>query len=184
MTFHPTPLAGVVLVEPRVFGDSRGFFMETYRADRFKEGGIDLPFVQDNHSRSLGNTLRGLHYQIEHPQGKLVRVVAGEVFDVAVDLRKGSPTFARWHGERLSADNRLQMYIPPGFAHGFCVLSEAAEVIYKCTDTYAPQGERAIRWNDPELAIDWPVANPLLSAKDADAPTLAEMRDELFVYLG
>lgn len=183
MNFRPTPLDGVLIVEPRVFEDPRGFFMETYRADRFKEGGIDLPFVQDNHSRSGPDTLRGLHYQIEQPQGKLVRVVAGEVWDVAVDIRKGSPTFGRWFGERLSAANRLQMYVPPGFAHGFCVLSDAAEVIYKCTDFYAPGGDRAIRWNDPELAIDWPLEEPVLSAKDAAAPTLAEARDELFVYL-
>jgi dTDP-4-dehydrorhamnose 3,5-epimerase len=182
--FHPTPLNGVVLIEPRVFEDARGFFMETYRADRFKEGGIDLPFVQDNHSRSCKGTLRGLHYQIEHPQGKLLRVVSGEIFDVAVDLRRGSPTFTRWHGERLSSDNRLQLYIPPGFAHGFCVLSDSAEIVYKCTDVYSPGGERAIRWNDPELAIGWPVAEPLLSSKDAAAPSLAEMADELFVYLG
>jgi dTDP-4-dehydrorhamnose 3,5-epimerase len=158
--------------------------METYRADRFKEGGIDLSFVQDNHSRSCKGTLRGLHYQIEHPQGKLLRVVSGEIFDVAVDLRRGSPTFTRWHGERLSSDNRLQLYIPPGFAHGFCVLSDSAEIVYKCTDVYSPGGERAIRWNDPELAIGWPVAEPLLSSKDAAAPSLAEMADELFVYLG
>jgi len=182
--FHPTPLAGVVRVEPKVFEDPRGFFMETYRADRFKEAGIDLPFVQDNHSRSLKGTLRGLHYQVGRPQGKLLRVVSGEVFDVAVDLRKGSPTFARWHAERLSSDNRLQLYIPPGFAHGFCVLSDMAEIVYKCTDVYAPGGERAIRWDDPELAIDWPVKEPLLSAKDAAAATLAEMRDDLFAYLG
>jgi dTDP-4-dehydrorhamnose 3,5-epimerase len=184
VTFHPTPLNGVVLIEPRVFEDARGFFMETYRADRFKEGGIDLPFVQDNHSRSLKGTLRGLHYQIERPQGKLLRVVSGEIFDVAVDLRKGSPTFAQWHGERLSSGNRLQLYIPPGFAHGFCVLSDTAEIVYKCTDVYSPGGERAIRWNDPELGIEWPVAEPLLSPKDAAAPSLAEMADELFVYLG
>jgi dTDP-4-dehydrorhamnose 3,5-epimerase len=177
MKFHPTPLPGVVLVEPTVFSDPRGFFMETYHAPKFAEAG-----VQDNHSRSVKDTLRGLHYQIERPQGKLVRVVAGEVFDVAVDIRRGSPTFGRWHGVNLSADNRLQLYVPPGFAHGFCVVSDTADVIYKCTDVYAPKGERTIRWDDPELAVAWPVARPLLSEKDAAAPTLAEMADDLFVY--
>jgi dTDP-4-dehydrorhamnose 3,5-epimerase len=182
MKFHPTPLPGVVLVEPTVFSDPRGFFMETYHAPKFAEAGISEAFVQDNHSRSVQDTLRGLHYQIERPQGKLVRVVAGEVFDVAVDIRRGSPTFGRWHGVNLSADNRLQLYVPPGFAHGFCVVSDTADVIYKCTDVYAPKGERTIRWDDPELAVAWPVARPLLSEKDAAAPTLAEMADDLFVY--
>jgi dTDP-4-dehydrorhamnose 3,5-epimerase len=182
MKFHPTPLPGVLLVEPTVFTDPRGFFMETYHAPKFAEGGISESFVQDNHSRSVKDTLRGLHYQIERPQGKLVRVVAGEVFDVAVDIRQGSPTFGRWHGVNLSADNRLQLYVPPGFAHGFCVVSDTADVIYKCTDVYAPKGERTIRWDDPGLAIAWPVARPLLSEKDAAAPTLAEMGDDLFVY--
>jgi dTDP-4-dehydrorhamnose 3,5-epimerase len=180
--FHATPLPGVVVVEPQVFEDARGFFMETYHAPKFAEAGISEAFVQDNHSRSVKDTLRGLHYQIERPQGKLVRVVAGEVFDVAVDIRQGSPTFGRWHGVNLSADNRLQLYVPPGFAHGFCVVSDTADVIYKCTDVYAPKGERTIRWDDPELAVAWPVARPLLSEKDAAAPTLAEMADDLFVY--
>jgi len=178
--FHPTPLAGVVRIEPTVFTDPRGFFMETYHAPKFAAGGIAAAFVQDNHSRSVRGTLRGLHFQVGRPQGKLVRVVAGEVFDVAVDIRRGSPTFGRWHGVNLSEENRLQLYIPPGFAHGFCVVSDTADVIYKCTDVYSPQGERTIRWDDPALAIAWPVPEPLLSEKDAAAPTLAEMGDDLF----
>ena len=182
MNFLPCPLPGVLRVEPDVFADPRGFFMETYHADKFAAGGITLPFVQDNHSRSVKGTLRGLHFQIQRPQGKLVRVVAGEVFDVAVDIRRGSPTFGRWHGETLSAENRLQLWVPPGYAHGFCVLSETADVIYKCTDVYAPGGERTIRWDDPTLAIRWPVSSPLLSAKDAAAPTLEGLGDDLFVF--
>lgn len=182
MRFRPTPLEGVLLVEPEVFSDPRGFFMETYHAPKFAAGGIDAPFVQDNHSGSVRNTLRGLHYQLERPQGKLVRVVAGAVFDVAVDLRKGSPTFGRWHGLELSADNRLQLWIPPGFAHGFCVLSDTAEVIYKCTDVYVPGAERTLRWDDPDIRIAWPVAEPLLSEKDARAPGLKDLAGDLFAY--
>jgi dTDP-4-dehydrorhamnose 3,5-epimerase len=182
--FHATPLTGVVLVEPRVFEDARGFFMETYHAPRFAAAGIRLPFVQDNHARSVKNTLRGLHFQVTRPQGKLVRVVAGKVFDVAVDLRRGAPTFAQWHGAVLSAENRLQIYIPPGFGHGFCVLSDTADVIYKCTDVYDPAGDRAIRWDDPQIAIDWPVTDPILSPKDAAAPTLDAYTGELFPYAG
>ncbi len=169
MNFLPTPIPEVVVVEPKVFGDHRGFFMETFRADRFAEHGITLPFVQDNHSRSTQGVLRGLHYQIKQHQGKLARVIVGEVFDVAVDLRKGSPTFGRWVGEILSAENRKMLWVPPGFAHGFYVLSEAAEFLYKCTDYYAPEHERCVRWDDPELAIDWPLldgVSPQLSAKD------------------
>jgi dTDP-4-dehydrorhamnose 3,5-epimerase len=182
LKFRPTALPGVVLIEPTVFQDARGFFMETYHAPRFAAAGIDVAFVQDNHSRSVRNTLRGLHYQIVRPQGKLVRVVAGEVFDVAVDLRRGSPTFARWHGAVLSAANRLQLYIPPGFAHGFCVLSDVADLIYKCTDIYAPEGERTIRWDDPRIGLAGPVAAPVLSPKDAAAPALDALGDDLFVY--
>jgi dTDP-4-dehydrorhamnose 3,5-epimerase len=182
--FHATPLPGVVLVEPRVFEDPRGFFMETYHGPRFAAAGIAQKFVQDNHTRSVRNTLRGLHFQVTHPQGKLVRVVAGEVFDVAVDLRRGAPTFARWHGVRLSAENRMQIYVPPGFAHGFCVLSDAADVIYKCTEVYDPTGDRSIRWDDPTIGIDWPVTDPLLSAKDAAAPTLDAYTGDLFSHAG
>ena len=171
MKFTPTEIPSVVLVEPTVFGDERGFFIESWERRKFAAAGIDADFVQDNHSRSVRGTLRGLHYQIEQPQGKLVRVTSGEVYDVAVDVRRASPTFGRWVGAVLSADNRRQLWIPPGFAHGFYVTSDAAEFQYKCTDFYAPAHERTIRWDDPDLAIDWPVpagARPLLSPKDAD----------------
>lgn len=167
-----TPLAipDVVLIEPKVFGDDRGFFYESYNRQAFKEAtGLDVDFVQDNHSRSVGSVLRGLHYQLPpKAQGKLVRAVAGEVFDVAVDIRKESPTFGKWVGEVLSAENKKQLWIPPGFAHGFLVLSEIAEFLYKTTDYYAPEYERCIRWNDPAIAIDWPLSGePTLSGKDA-----------------
>jgi dTDP-4-dehydrorhamnose 3,5-epimerase len=164
----PTAIADVLLIEPKVFGDPRGFFLESWNAKSFAEAGIAATFVQDNHSRSPRGVLRGLHYQIRQPQGKLVRVVAGEVFDVAVDLRRASPTFARWVGERLSADNKRMLWIPPGFAHGFLVLSESADFLYKTTDYYAPEHERVLAWNDPELGIKWPLAGtPTLSGRDA-----------------
>ena len=168
MHITPTALPEVLLIEPKVFGDDRGFFFESYNRRAFAEAaGIDVDFVQDNHSRSARNVLRGLHYQIEQAQGKLVRVVAGEVFDVAVDIRRSSPNFGKWVGMRLSADNKRMLWVPPGFAHGFLVVTEAAEFLYKTTDYYAPQHERCIAWNDPELAIDWPLAGaPVLSAKD------------------
>jgi dTDP-4-dehydrorhamnose 3,5-epimerase len=170
----PTTLPGVVLLELDVFGDHRGRFMETFRADRYREVGIDLPFVQDNFSSSSKGILRGLHYQLRSPQGKLVHVTRGEVFDVAVDIRRNSPTFGRWFGALLSADNHRQMWIPPGFAHGFLVTSEHADFVYKCTTTYAPADERAIAWNDSELDIAWPLtADPILSPKDSAAPRLA-----------
>ncbi len=165
-----TELPDVLLIEPRVFGDERGFFMETWNARTFAEAGLDAQFVQDNHSRSAAGTLRGLHYQIRQPQGKLVRATVGEVFDVAVDLREGAATFGRWVGERLSADNKRMLWVPPGFAHGFLVLSEVAEFQYKCTDFYAPEHERCIRWDDPNLSIDWPLPagkQPVVSDKDA-----------------
>lgn len=184
MKFHATTLMGVVRIEPTVHEDGRGFFMETYHGPRFAAAGIAMPFVQDNHSRSVKGTLRGLHFQVGRPQGKLVRVVAGEIFDVAVDLRRGSPTYCRWHGERLSEANRLQIWVPPGFAHGFCVLSEAADVIYKCTEVYDPAAERALRFDDPAFSIDWPVADPVLSPKDAGAPTLDGYEGELFDFAG
>ena len=166
----------MLLIEPQVFGDSRGFFMETWHAEKFAAAGLDCNFVQDNHSKSVQGTLRGLHYQIRKPQGKLVRVISGEVFDVAVDLRKSSPFFGRWVGEILSAENKKMLWVPPGFGHGFYVLSSEAEFVYKCTELYAPEDERCIRWDDPELAIAWPLLGqpPLLSAKDLAGVSLAE----------
>jgi len=167
-----TAIPDVKLIKPAVFGDERGFFMETWNAKAFKEAGIDADFVQDNHSRSIKNTLRGLHYQIKQPQGKLVRCTRGEVFDVAVDIRKDSPFFGKWVGEILSEENQYQLWVPPGFAHGFLVLSESAEFQYKCTDFYAPEYERAIHWKDKSLGIDWPLANgeqPRVSLKDDQA---------------
>ncbi len=170
-TFESTSLAGVVITVPKVFGDARGFLMETYKRSEFEAAGLPMTFVQENHSRSSAGTLRGLHYQREpKAQGKLVRVVRGEVFDVAVDIRKGSATFGRWVGVTLSADNRTSMYIPPGFAHGFCVVSPDAEVIYKTTEEYAPDLELGIRWDDPALGIDWPIATPTLSERDRQWP--------------
>jgi len=174
-----TELAGVVVIEPDVHADGRGFFLETYHAARYSEHGIDGPFVQDNHSRSTGGTLRGLHLQLRRPQGKLVRVVEGEIFDVAVDVRLGSTTFGRWIAVSLSADNFRQCYVPPGFAHGFCVVTPIAQVEYKCTDLYDPQSEIGIAWNDPALAIPWPVRDPILSSRDRHHPTLAEQADRL-----
>lgn len=162
-----TRLPGVLLLEPKVFGDARGFFMESYNKREMSEAGIAQDFVQDNHSRSAKGVLRGLHYQIRQPQGKLVRVASGEVYDVAVDMRRGSPSFGQWTGMRLSAENKLMAWIPPGFAHGFYVLSDVAEFLYKTTDYYAPEHERSLLWNDPALAIDWPLdGEPGLSEKD------------------
>ena len=177
MKFVQTLLPGVVIVEPDVFRDARGFFLETFHAARYREGGIQYDFVQDNHSRSVRGTLRGLHAQRRRPQGKLVRVVQGEIFDVAVDIRPRSPTFGRWEGARLSAENFRQIFVPPGFAHGFSVLSETAEVEYKCTDFYDPKDEIGARWDS--AGIDWPIERPLLSPKDAALPTLAELRLKL-----
>ena len=172
-----TRIPDVKLIKLRVFGDERGFFMETWNARVFAEVGIDVTFVQDNHSRSVQHTLRGLHYQIQQPQGKLVRVTRGEVFDVAVDLRKRSPTFGQWVGEMLSEQNRHQLWVPPGFAHGFYVMSDIADFQYKCTDFYAPQHERCIQWADETLAIDWPITNgisPSVSTKDAEGTAFSE----------
>lgn len=168
MNVIQTALPGVLILEPKVFGDERGFFFESFNQKTLAErAGIATPFVQDNHSRSARNVLRGLHYQIRQPQGKLVRVTAGEVYDVAVDIRKSSPAFGKWVGASLSAENKRMMWVPPGFAHGFLVLSDYAEFLYKTTDYYAPEFERSIAWNDPDLAIDWPLdAEPQLSAKD------------------
>ena len=177
MKFITTSLPEVIKVEPAVHRDGRGYFMETWQLQRFRDGGIDDQFVQDNFSQSSKGTLRGLHYQIEQPQGKLVRVVSGEVFDVAVDLRKSSPQFGQWVGEVLSARNRHQLWVPPGFGHGFLVLSETAQFEYKCTDYYAPEFERSIRWDDPDIDIDWPLdpgQRPNLSEKDTVAPFLTD----------
>jgi len=177
MNFITTEIPDVILIEPRVFADERGFFMETWHKQKFLKGGIDADFVQDNHSRSVQGTLRGLHYQVKRQQGKLVRVILGEVYDVAVDIRRGSPTFGKWIGFYLSAENKRMLWIPPGFAHGFYVTSDVAEFVYKCTDFYAPKHERCIIWNDSNLGIQWPLINgmaPVLSAKDAKGIRLEE----------
>jgi dTDP-4-dehydrorhamnose 3,5-epimerase len=174
MQLIPTAIPDVLILEPKVFGDHRGFFLETYRREVFEKAGIP-DFVQDNHSKSSRGVLRGLHYQIQQPQGKLLRVVQGEVFDVAVDMRRSSPTFGQWVGEILNTGNKRALYVPPGFAHGFYVLSETAEVIYKCTTYYAPQYERSLLWNDPAIGIKWPLgAEPLLSDKDRNGVLLID----------
>jgi len=175
MNVIETSLNGVVIIEPKVFGDDRGFFLETFQAERYREqAGIDLEFVQDNHSRSQRGVLRGLHFQINKPQGKLVRVVRGEVYDVAVDINPESNTFGQYVGVHLSEDNKRQLWVPPGYAHGFVVLSETADFEYKCTDYYDPTDEGSIIWNDPQVGIEWPVSEPTLSTKDAAATTLAQ----------
>src|SRR5262249_17157972 len=178
MKVYQTILPDVRLIELPFFADPRGFFMETWQAERYRQVHLPGLFVQDNYSYSLRGVLRGLHYQLKHPQRKLVYVLQGEVFDIGVDMRQGSPTFGRWVGEILSGDNHRQLYIPPGFAHGFCVLSEVAHFLYKCTDFYAPEDEYGLRWDDPALAIDWPVSEPLLSAKDRHYPTLSTVPQE------
>lgn len=174
MKLIETPLEGVVIVQPPVFGDDRGFFMETYHALKFRDAGLPEIFLQDNHSRSARGVLRGLHYQEPNPQGKLVRVTRGAVFDVAVDIRRSSPRFGSWFGVELNEENRMMLWVPPGFAHGFCVTSDIADVVYKCTVLYEPQHDRNIAWNDPSIAVDWPVKEPSLSARDAAAPLLAD----------
>ena len=177
MKISHSKLKGCVIIEPRVFDDERGFFLETFQAVRYEqEAGIDLPFVQDNHSRSAGGVLRGLHFQKTKPQGKLVRVVRGEVYDVAVDIRKGSATFGEWEGIILSEDNKKQFWVPPGFAHGFVVLSDIADFEYKCTDYYDSSDEGSILWSDPDLDIPWPIVNPELSTKDESAKRLVDLR--------
>ena len=176
MQVRETAIPGVLIVEPRVLRDARGFFVETYHADRYAAAGIGDAFVQDNHSRSQRGTLRGLHWQWRRPQGKLVRAVEGEIFDVAVDLRPESPTFGRWVGVTLSADDFRQLYVPPGLAHGFYVTSANAQVEYKCTDVYDPEGEQGMRWDDPDLAIAWPLSKPpILSARDQRHPSMREL---------
>jgi len=174
MKVTPLEIPDLLLVEPKVFGDDRGFFMELFHAKRYADAGIPGPFVQDNYSRSARGTLRGLHFQEPQGQGKLVQVFAGSVYDVALDVRRGSKTFGQWVAVELSAENRRQLWIPPGFAHGFCVTSDTADFHYKCTTLYAPETERCIAWNDPDLAIPWPVSEPLLSPKDLRAPRLKD----------
>lgn len=176
MNVLKTNLPGVLVVEPKVFGDDRGFFLETFHAGRYEQHGLPQGFVQDNWSRSVKGTLRGLHFQQPHGQGKLVFCTRGAVWDVAVDVRKGSPTFGQWYGLELSEANKKQLWIPAGFAHGFCVTSDSADFQYKCTELYAPEHEQAVAWNDPDLAIPWPVTGPLLSKKDSAAPRLKDAK--------
>jgi dTDP-4-dehydrorhamnose 3,5-epimerase len=171
-----TRLPGVILVEPKVFGDARGHFFESYHAARYAEAGIASEFVQDNVSRSVKGTLRGLHFQDPHPQGKLVYCARGAVFDVAVDIRKGSATFGKWFGAELSEDNHRQMWVPPGFAHGFCVLTDTADFFYKCTDFYHPEHDRGVAWDDPDIGVVWPVESPILSEKDRKLPRLRDLQ--------
>jgi dTDP-4-dehydrorhamnose 3,5-epimerase len=180
--FSQTALPGVILIEPDVHRDSRGFFVETYHAEKYRAGGIAEAFVQDNHSRSVRGTVRGLHLQVRQPQGKLIRVIEGEIYDVAVDVRKGSPTFGQWVGLALSAENFRQSYIPPGFAHGFSVVSEIAQVEYKCTALYDPGGEIGIAWDDPAVGIRWPVERPILSERDRGNARLEALAERLPIH--
>ncbi len=183
-TFKRLEIPDVILIQPKVFGDERGFFMETYKASEFKKNGIDYDFVQDNHSRSQKGVLRGLHYQLKPmEQGKLVRCVKGRIWDVAVDIRKGSPWYGKWVAVELSEENKLMLWVPPGFAHGFVALEDGTEVIYKVTKEYAPELDRGIIWNDPDLAIDWPIENPVLSEKDGNLPKFKDAENN-FVYGG
>jgi dTDP-4-dehydrorhamnose 3,5-epimerase len=178
MRFIDTPLQGIILIEPDVHEDLRGYFLELYHTDKYAKAGLPSRFVQDNFARSVYGALRGLHYQGSHPQGKLVTAMEGTIFDVAVDIRKDSSSFGQWYGVELSAENKRQVYIPPGFAHGYCVLSKTAAVMYKCTDFYVPDDERGIIWNDPAVNISWPISSPLLSAKDRLFGTLARSRQQ------
>jgi dTDP-4-dehydrorhamnose 3,5-epimerase len=182
MNFIPTALTEVVVVEPDIFRDERGFFLETFSRAKYARAGIDCEFLQDNHSQSRRDTIRGLHAQRHHPQGKLVRVVIGAILDVVVDIRRESPTYLKWISVKLSSANFRQIYVPPGFAHGICITSDFAEIEYKCTDYYDPSDELRIAWNDPAIGIKWPVRDPILSDKDRDAPTLAEQQDFLPLY--
>lgn len=184
MKVTATELPGVMVIEPTVFVDQRGFFLETFNAERYGAAGLPTHFVQDNHSSSVKNTIRGLHYQLRKPQGKLLRVIRGVVFDVAVDIRRGSPFFARWIGVELSADNKRQIWIPPGFAHGFCVTSDGAEVEYKCTDVYAGDDQHGVAWNDPTIGVGWPISSPILSEHDRTFLTLGAARSDLPRYPG
>ncbi len=178
MKILPSSLPEILIIEPSVFQDERGFFMETYQQRRYTEAGIESVFVQDNLSYSVRGTLRGLHYQVKHAQAKLIQVIEGTIFDVALDIRRGSPSFGQWTSVHLSAENKRQLFLPQGFAHGFCVLSESAQVVYKCTDYYAAEDEGGVLWSDPALAIDWPISKPLLSEKDSQLPLLADIPPE------
>ena len=184
MKIKPSRIPEVLVIEPDVINDERGFFMESWHKQKFAEQGMAVDFVQDNHSYSAQGVIRGLHYQLRRPQGKLVRVVTGSVFDVAVDIRRGSPTFCQWVGVELSADNKRQLYVPPGFAHGFCVLSDTANFLYKCTDYYAPNDEYGIMWNDPTIGISWPNGDFVVSEKDAGNGLMDNMSDVLPLYQG
>ena len=177
MEFEQTKIPEVILIKPTVIEDHRGFFMESYHIEKFKLGGIDCTFVQDNYAKSVQNTLRGLHFQVKYPQAKLLRCLKGKVFDVAVDIRQGSPFFGKWVGEELSEDNKYQLFIPQGFAHGYYVMSETAEIAYKCSEIYHPQDEQGILWDDPDIAIEWPVKNPILSKKDKHWPLLKDLHE-------
>jgi len=184
MNLIKTRLPGVLIIEPRIFGDARGFFLETWNCERYRAAGFpDVAFVQDNHSRSQKGVLRGLHFQLNHPQGKLVQVTTGAVFDVAVELCPESPVYRQWVGTELSGENHRQLWIPPGYAHGFCVLSDVADFQYKCTEFYYPEDESGVLWNDPDIGIDWPVREPLLSHKDAALPGLADISREQLLKL-
>lgn len=182
MKITPTNLPGVLILEPRVWDDGRGFFLETFNAERFASVGLPTHFPQDNFSRSVRGTLRGLHYQLRRPQGKLISVLSGHVYDVVVDIRRGSPTFGRWFGKHLTAEQREFIWIPPGLAHGFCVLSEFADFSYKCTDTYQPNDDHGVIWSDPGLGIDWPVSEPILSDKDQRYAPLSAARSDLPLF--
>jgi dTDP-4-dehydrorhamnose 3,5-epimerase len=177
-----TAIPGIILIEPTVHRDDRGFFLESYRESKYRDGGIRVRFVQDNHSCSVKDTLRGLHGQNPNPQGKLVRVIQGEIFDVSVDVRRGSPTYGKYFATRLSADNFHQLYIPPGVLHGFLVTSDVAQVVYKCTDFYRPEADFSVAWNDPDIGIAWPVESPILSGKDRCAPRLRDVEEQLIDY--
>ena len=182
MKITPSSIPEVLLIEPDVLGDSRGFFMESWHKKKYAEHNLDVDFVQDNHSRSGKNVLRGLHFQLDKPQGKLIRVTSGVVFDVAVDVRIGSPTFSQWVGIELSEENNKQLYIPPGFAHGFCVTSESADFLYKCTEYYSPQSEHGILWSDPEIGIEWPGDNFIISDRDSKCKCMKDMMEFLPAY--
>ena len=179
MNVEKTPLAGLLVVHPKVHPDARGFFFESYHEPRYAAAGIEVRFVQDNHSASVQRTLRGLHAQLQRPQAKLLRCIEGSIFDVAVDVREGSPTFGRWFGLELSAKNHRQLFVPAGFLHGFCVLSETAQVEYKCSDVYVPEDQVSVRWDDPDIGIEWPVDQPILSDKDKSAPLLKDLSHKL-----
>ena len=181
MEFIQTKIPDVILIKPKVFEDQRGFFMESYHVEKFKLAGIDSIFVQDNHAKSVQNTLRGLHFQIKYPQAKLLRCIKGKVFDVAVDLRKDAPYYGQWVGEELSEDNKCQLFIPAGFAHGYYVLSETVEIAYKCSVIYHPEDEQGLRWDDPDIAIDWPGKDPILSEKDRQLPFLKDINEVLII---